>query len=355
MENFFCDGRYGEDLRQYTEQVVQKYGVSSPAAQREIRCLADGGNTVAGKLFADQIFYQRLLRKYPYREAFFLYLKTAGITVTEKGTWKCSGEAYPLSFWMIGYYLVNYRRGSSLLKCEEIGLVEAMPDKERFLTALELAVACIRYIKAPGAVNLIGRILQEAAADPELFSVLLPVITEEITGCDFSDFPVKKLPVRKAEDCSPIAELFFEEAVREGYVYACNNLAAREASRFLQLDEEGDGEERKKCIERYINYLRLSADKYEPYAANRLGLFYITGEIASSGRKQVLREYVDFGLAKEYFLKATVYPDVNSAWAFFNLIKYFQKDFDSDIEKINEYMDYIKELNPEVYDLAMEL
>ncbi|MCR4907748.1 MAG: hypothetical protein K5985_02890 [Lachnospiraceae bacterium] len=353
MDKFFCDGSYEEDLREYTELVVQKYGVSSPAAQREIRCLADAGNTVAGKLFADQVFYLRLLRKYPYREAFSLYLKTADIRISGDGVWSCGGAAYPLSFWMLGYYLVNYRKSSSLLKCEEIEAIETMPEKERLLTAMELAVSCIKYVKAPGAVNLAGRILQEAAEDEALFEALKPFVIERLIGKEFSGFSVCGA-AEKASDCAALSELFFEEAVKEGYVYACNNLAAREADRLLQGGGQ-DAAKTKESIERYINYLRLSADKYEPYAANRLGLFYITGEISSPAGRLVSREYVNFALAKEYFLKATVYPDVNSAWAFFNLLKYFQKDFDQDLEKINEYMDYIKELNPEVYDLTMEL
>ncbi len=354
MGRFICDGSYGEDLRRYTEEVVLKYGVSSPNALREIRCMADEGNTVAEKLYADLVFYRKLLRKYPYREAFSLYLKSSGITVSEDETWTTNGAAYPLSFWMLGTYLVDYRRGSSLMKCEKISAIDDMPLPQRFLTALELAVSCIGYVNAPGAVNLIGRILQEASGSEELFSLLQPVIREQILGKTFPEFTMDMLPCGKAADCADIAERFFAEAVREGYVYACNNLAAREAERIAGLgaDEE---DQRKECIRRYLGYLKLSADKYEPYAANRLGLYYVTGEIAASTGKMVFREDINFALAKEYFLKATVYPDANSAWAFFNLIKYFQKDFDQDIEKMNEYMDAIRELNPEVYDLAMEL
>ena len=50
-----------------------------------------------------------------------------------------------------------------------------------------------------------------------------------------------------------------------------------------------------------------------------------------------------------------MYPDANSAWAYFNLIKYFHKDYDTNIDLLNEHMDCIKELNPAVYDIAMEL
>ena len=83
--------------------------------------------------------------------------------------------------------------------------------------------------------------------------------------------------------------------------------------------------------------------------------FYLSGEIKAGERKVICRDFIDKALAKEYFKKATSYLDMNSAWAFYNLIKNYHKDYDNNIELMNEHMDYIKELNPKVYDLAMEL
>ena len=40
---------------------------------------------------------------------------------------------------------------------------------------------------------------------------------------------------------------------------------------------------------------------------------------------------------------------------YFNLIKYFHKDYDTNIDLLNEHMECIKELNPAVYDVAIEL
>ena len=74
MNRFTCDLSYENDLKEYTEQILEKNGVSSQAAEREIMCMADEGNTVAGKLYADLVFYKKILRKNPYREAFDLYL-----------------------------------------------------------------------------------------------------------------------------------------------------------------------------------------------------------------------------------------------------------------------------------------
>ncbi len=109
-------------------------------------------------------------------------------------------------------------------------------------------------------------------------------------------------------------------------------------------------------VNAFVHYLTISADRYEPYAANRLGLFYMTGEVRSSSGDTVhLHDYINIPFAKKYFQKALVYPDANSAWAYFNLIKYFHKDYDTNIDLLNEHMECIRELNPVVYDIAIEL
>ena len=352
---FQCDGSYKEAFAAYTEQILEKYGVSSQTAQREIMCMADEGNVVAKKLYADMIFYRKLLRKAPDRDAFDLYLQSAGIRV-DGGKWNCSGAAYPLAFWAVGYYLVNYRRESTLKNCEKIDCIEAMSWQERLSTALELAVACIGCVDAAGAVNLAGRILQEISDDGELFAALSPVLRETVDGCDFSGILAEPARCDTMDACAKLAEAFFQAAAKKGYVYACNNLAAREADRIISMDSDAaDSAEVEAAIASYVDYLKLSADKYESYAANRLGLFYATGEVRGTTGKRIFKEHIDYTLGKEYFTKATVYPDANAAWAFFNLIKYYHRDYDSNLALLNEHMDHIKALNPEVYDLAMEI
>ena len=130
-----------------------------------------------------------------------------------------------------------------------------------------------------------------------------------------------------------------------------------EAEKIVKLCKEqpSDQHDLSAQIENYIRYLTIAADKYEPYAANRLGLFYKTGEIRCSEGKIYRKEFVNSALAKEYFLRATVYPDSNSAWAYFNLLKYYPLEYDQNLELMGEYMDTIKVLNPEVYDLVLDL
>ncbi len=348
MNRFICDGSYEEELKTYTDEVVMKYGAFSQAAQREIMCMADTGNAVAGKLYADMVFYKKLYRRFPYRDAFYLYLRCAGIKITEDGSWQCDGHSYPMAFLSVGYYLVNYKRESVLKDCEGIDDIEALTIAGRLCLALKLALSCVKYINAAEAFNLTGRILLELSRDEKLLEEVLPVIEEEISSEGLCGIDLGENKCRTAAQCADAAELFFENAAREGYVYASNSLAAREADRIVAMKESDSPK-------KYIEWLKLSADKYEPYAANRLGLFYMTGKVKTDDGEAYFPEYIDYKLAKQYFIKATAYPDSNSAWAYYNLIKYYPRDYTTNLELMNEHMDYIKELNPRVYDLAMEL
>jgi len=289
--------------------------------------------------------------------------------IDQNGELVCTGHAYPLAFWFIGYYLVNYKCDSYLKICEPIEEIDEMDRAKRLKYALLLAASTVKEIKSSASINLIGRILKEASENEVLFKELKNTIAFVVDNSDFELDGNRIVIPENAEECSKTSEAYFIIAADEGYVYACNNLAAREAGRIVEMvlsknpvtDERTVvnselTEEISESIEKYIMYLKKSATKYEPYAANRLGLFYMTGEIWTPSRKSKVcfREYIDYSLAKEYFVKATVYPDSNSAWAFYNLIKYFHKDYSRNIDLLNEHMDYIRQLNPKVYDIAMD-
>lgn len=378
MPAFICNMAYKDDLKVYNERILEQYGVSSQTAEREIMSMADEGNVVAEKLYGDMLFHKKIMCKYPYRSAFDMYMDSAAIQIDEAGNWRTAEDkkAYPLSFWVLGYYLVNYKRESFLTKCEDIDIIEKMSLADRFKTAFGLALSCIRYTDSPIAKNLAGRILKEVAESQELFNEVGADISVEF-GASTQSNSMQSAPTQ--EGFLALSEEYFIEAAKGGYVFACNNMAAREAEKIVQLYFEAGNsgntdknstenidktssensvkslDEMREHISRYIDYLKTSAEKYEPYAANRLGLFYITGEITGSAGKAVFREYVDFPTAKRYFKLATHYPDANSAWAYMNLMKYFYKDYEKDIDMMNEHMEYIKKLNPAVYDIAMEL
>ncbi len=314
-----CNGSYVKD-QDALNAIYEKYGYTSPSAERELICLAQTGNTAALKAYADLLFYHKIKCHNGYRKAFPLYLKAADVIFEGAGA-RCGGGGTPHAYFSIGYYLTNYKCESVLKNCETIDEIEDIPLDVRHSLALDFALASLDYCKSPAAINLIGRITGENPA-------LLSKTDDSLTSKDY-----------------------FEEAAEGGYVYACNNLAAKEADLIVEGVDDMDSH-----INTFIHYLTISADRLEPYAANRLGLFYMLGEVrSSSGKKAYFRDYINIPFAKKYFQKATVYPDSNSAWAYLNLIKYFHKDYDSNLELLNEHMDCIRELNPAVYDIAIEL
>lgn len=379
MFGFISDGSYKKDLDFYTNEIIKEYGVSSKSSEREIICLANEGNVVAKKLYADMLFYKKLHRKNNYREAFSLYMSSAGISYKD-GELIGGGRSYPLSYWNIAFYLVNYRKNSFLEKSEEIEEIEKMPYNIRLLTALKLSVSALEYEDISGSVNLIGRILslagdydkdsEEVDSQHDMYEDVAEIYNKAVEECDniknlvssYSEDYIdsEKIFINSEKDLSRLAEVFFVLAARRGYVFACNSLAAGKADEIVELyktAKSGDDNlvRLDALVADYIEYLKIAADKLEPYAANRLGLFYMTGEIAGREGEIRLKKYTDTVLAKDYFQKATVYPDSNSAWAYYNLMKYFPKTFSTDIALTNEYMDYIKVLNKKVYDLAMDL
>ena len=317
--NITCNGAYVKD-QEKLDEIYSKYGYTSPSAERELICLANAGNTAALRAYADLLFYHKIKCRSSYKNAFPLYLRASDVTI-EDGTVKCGGCGDPRAYFSIGYYLTNYKCESVLKNCETIEELEAIPKDKRLELALDFAQASLDYCSWPAAVNLIGRVVSEA-----------PNLLAKLEG-------------------SQTAKDYFEQAAEDGYVYACNNLAAKEADLIVDGVEDTDSH-----INSFIHYLTISADRLEPYAANRLGLFYMIGEIRSSdGKTKTFRDYINITFAKNYFQKAIIYPDSNSAWAYFNLIKYFHKDYDSNIDLLNEHMDCIKQLNPAVYDIAIEL
>lgn len=363
MNNFYTDGSFMEDFRIYTD-LIQKFGASSPISEREVISLAEEGNVVALKAYGDLFFNHKVMRKYPYRDAFSKYLSASGITFAVNGGWQSSGKSYPTAFWMVGYYLFTYHMDGLLLNCESIPAIERLTRPERLAMALQLAKACIDSAPAPGAYNLIGRILTELSEDAALSAEMDLDLESLLT--ELHHTPI-----------TTVANDYFVKAAECGYVYACNNLATREISSLLTLEDASDmnrdtnsspdqvtdqvanqiADQIAEHIKNYIHYLTIAADRFEPYAANRLGLFYLQGQIQVPGESRTLyyKDYCNVQLAKEYFTKATIHPDINSAWAYFNLIKFFPKDYSANIDLLNEHMEYIKQLNPDVYDIAIEL
>lgn len=368
MNIYKCSDNYSEEFNQYTDAVSAKYGMSGQASDRETMYLASCGNRAAKKACADLFFYQKIDAEKYYTKAFNLYLEASDMKLSE-GKLIYGGDGNPQAFAMLAYYLFNYKESGYLTNCETIDELEKISRKGRIKMSLELCVSSLNYADIPLAINLMGRLFDECFREDGLYDFLkedlalihMPGFISEETG--FVD------NICSVDDCKKASDFYYNLAAKGGYVYACNNLAALESDIIISICEERKSagetdyditreisEDLAAHIEKYINYLRIAAAKFEPYASNRLGLFYVCGEISSTKLKKKMnfRSYCDTSLAKEYFKNATVYPNKNSAWAYYNLMKYYPKDYTSDLDLMNEHMDCIRRLDPKVYELAME-
>lgn len=361
MKLFECEVGYSEEYEKFSKAVTSKYGMSSEAADREVLYLAKCGNKAAIKAYADMIFYRKIEFSDYYEKAFNLYLEAADISIGKGGELIYGNAGIPQAFAMLGYYYFNYKRDGHLKDCTDIAAIENLgenSDALRLKYALYLSFSCLKYEKVPAAVNLVGRVLGEISKSEELFSAL----KEDIASLEDT--------IKTPEDCETASDFYYNEAAECGYVYACNSLASKAADEVVKmcLEKLQKGEENGTLtanpsqeisleIDKYVEYLKMAAEKYEPYAANKLGLFYMVGEIRSARFDALFnfRSYCNSAKAKEYFTLATMYPNKNSAWAYYNLLKYFPKDYNSNIELMNEHMDCIKRLDMQVYNLAMEI
>lgn len=372
MDILPCNDNFREEFEQYSELVLTRYGMSSEMAEREAIFLSNRGNPVAQMVYADLFFYGKI-KDSEYRvKAFDLYLRSADLTIDENGELKSSGRGIPQSYAMVGYYFFNYRRDGRLIDCETIDAIEKYKNEEvseRIKVALCLCASCLKYTKMPLAINLMGRILDEVSHSEELLQEMSEDINRLIGQGGLCGSVSFTGSVNDAADCEKASEYFYILAAENGYVYSCNSLATREADIIVELCiGEIDGgksehdvtcnisEEVKLHIDKYITYLDMASARYESYASNKLGLFYASGEVRGkkSNRIFCFKSYCDLSLARKYFTNATLYPNKTSAWAYYNLIKYFNKEYNSDLELLNKHMECIKNLNPEVYSLAME-
>ena len=97
--------------------------------------------------------------------------------------------------------------------------------------------------------------------------------------------------------------------------------------------------------------LKGQADQFEPWAANKLGLFYLTGTVKSRKTQETLTfDRIDRNLSYEYFEKAVQYYfDSNSGWAYANMIVNFPKKYiaDEDYSKLKSHLEKLVKIHNE--------
>lgn len=309
--DFFFGQTYQEDQREFTNRVLCKYGVISAPGMREIYELAKKGNIFALYEYSDMMYYGKNDTKTVNHQKAFDYLeRCAGIvcpTTSEKP--RCN----PLALWSLSYIYYNYKPNSAI-KSHHILQLEQLDRNNRIETAIKYAKAAYDLNSCPPAQNMLGVIsLNEGAEVREKYGLLMPYE-------------------------------HFSNAAADGYVYAFNRLALMDATAIFT-----DPQNKVTHLKNYINHLTKAANRYENWASNRLGCFYLNGEVFCfiDGKRysEFFPDYSNRHTAFRYF-KASFsnIVDSNSAWGYANMIIHFRSTnlCDSDIAK---YINKIKNLN----------
>ncbi len=305
--NFYFGYGYRQQLNEFNEKVICRYGVNSKPGTRAIIELAESGNIFALYEHADMLYYGTGADNTPdYERAIVYYQKAAGLSRIDQQI-KNKGLCNPLALWSLSYIYFNYHRRVELKEIENISELERLSPEERLEYAIKYAKWAISMTSCAPAENILG------------------VISRSLSENQRTQYSLK----------SPID--YFNSAKKYDYIYAYNNIASIELdSIFL------DPQNAESHLKAYLENLTISAKKMEPYAANTLGKFYLSGKITTKIDDQsysnTYTNYINPDTAKEYFkLAISAYRDGYSAWAYANLIVHFPEEYKNDIGLLAKY------------------
>ena len=225
------------DLKKYLS-VVFKEGIS---LNYSLKKLAEDGNPYALHELGNKEYHGEITGYPRYEEAYKYYLKAASYN-------------HPTSNWMIAHMILNKCIGS--LSDDDISLA---------WNYLEKAIS----LESTSALNTLGL-------------CYLNGLTKD----------------RKAN--KNLAKKYFEEAAKNNYLYAHNNLG-----RMYEIEKNYE-----KALQEYL----ISADKEESWACNKVGLYYYNGLGTS---KNIAKAYHYFNLGLSSPIKN------RNPWNAYNLIRLF--------------------------------
>ena len=319
---------YNAQLKEFNEKITCKYGVTSKPGVREIINLAkrNSPNLFALYEYADMLYYGSLYGpKQDIPKAFGYY---KDLVLDDSFT-------HPLALWTLAYIYLNYHREKTeLINCPVIPDIESLDKLGRIKQSFLYAQRSYSYTQNPAALNLMGKISQ---------------LTEsEIPGIE----RFKKIHNIKT------AEEYYELAAEAGYLYSYGNLAK------IYLDKIfSEPNNEKEHLDKYLSVLKIQADKYDPWACNRLGNFYFYGGLTNPETGMIL-QFSDYPSSEEtaylyYRLAIDHYCDKNSGWAYANLLlnlphKLSEDDIKSYIKELPktknyEAMDKVERQLPQIY------
>lgn len=297
-----------EDLEEYNNQVTMMYGVCGNPGMYTVYALAnkERPNIIALYECGELEYYGKgPSGKVNYEKAYDYYERTK----------ECNNE-HPLATWSIAYMRFHYSQEHARLHPEY--RVQQFEDELKsgkrnawYNTILYNAETAYDN-GCSAAANLLGKIVNSP---------------EEV-------FPM----ARRGKFKNRSAKGLFKESADAGYVFGCNNYASICCK---EADRTQNETEKKELLKEAIFYLERSAILGNPWAANKIGKFYLDG--VKVGNNTVMEQDIEKAHDRFGYAVAMIFAE-KYYWPLINLCKHFWLSEQSkwylerDIEEILELL-----------------
>lgn len=309
--NFSFGLKYRQDLEEFSNKVLCKYGVKSHPGIKALLELSTKGNIFALYECGDMYYYGN--KKHPepdYNKAIEYYRKAGGVDKKENiDETNCN----PLALWSLSYIYFNYQRRLDLKEVKNIYELDRLTVVERVEYAVNYAKKAVELTECGPAYNILGLISQ--FVDKEL--------------CEKNNL---KDPI-----------YYFKKSAELDYIYAFVNIAMLEKDQIF-TDEKNKFEH----LKEYLYYLTIAGDKPENWADNELGLLYLNGIVSSDNTKKqyVFENLIDRKQSLNYFKRATEHIiDNSSIEAIANMVIHFPELYLDDNSLFQNHVKMVYEKN----------
>lgn len=312
-ENFTFGIGFNDYLNELNREVTCMYGITSNPGIARLINMADRKkpNPFAVYSYADLLYYGRYYGVRKNLDKCYKYYRYAagldGLSENDPDKSFC----HPLALFSVAHLLRYYEDTDESNFEEYVHDIQIMSITERYDNSTKYCMAAFTLSGNEAAANVLGQIAA--------------LTNEQIPGIE----EIKKRYQLKDD------EYYFHYAADHGYMYATNNLAMKQLRLALQHPAQ-----EKEYIYKYIDYLKRSAEKYEPWSLYRLGDLYRSGELTlSEDRTICFPEIVDKEKAFGYYKRAiTKINNIDSAWAYAHLVIDYPEKFLHDIKLLNKYI-----------------
>ena len=298
-----------KDLEEYNQKVTMMYGAAGNPGMYQLYALAnkDRPNIIALYECGELEYYGKgPSGKISFEKAYEYYERTK----------KCNKD-HPLASWSIAYIRFHYDQNLARVYNEyRISQLEEELKNGKRNSWYDKIIHNVEIAYDHGcsaAANLLGKIIDS---------------TDEI-------FPIARRG--KFADYKSID--LYKESADAGYVFGCNNYAQACLNKANKIKNK---QEQRDLSREAIKYLEKSALLGNPWASNKMGLYYFKGLIV--GGERILKE--DKELAYKHFKYATIMMHAESYyWPLINLCKKYWINADSDkygevnLQKVVEFLE----------------